>query len=461
MKADILVVDDDAAHRRMLEVVLTEQGRRVHQAPDGETAVAAVRERFFDLILMDIRMGGMDGISALEAIRRVSPAIPVILMTAYASVETAVSALKKGASDYITKPLNTDELGIIVEKALAHRRLERENRFLKQRLKDRYAFDRIIGGSPALAAVFDMMAQVAPTEATVLITGESGTGKELIANAIHANSPRSAGPFVAINCAALPEELLESELFGHEKGAFTGAVSSRRGRFQMAEGGSIFLDEIGEMRPRLQVKLLRVLQERSFEPVGASRSVSVDTRVLAATNRNLKDEIHAGRFREDLFYRLNVVNIHLPPLRERGEDILPLADHFLRKYAERNNRLIKGFAPRAVDILMRHDWPGNVRELENLVERAVILSRGERIGAGDLPPALRQAHETASDSIVDDGIDAAYPNGSGGRSLKEVEREMILRTLSETGGNRTQAADILGISRRTLQLKLKAYGVNP
>ncbi len=451
MPAEILVVDDEPAHRRMLEVVLTARNHSVSHAADGIEAVRAVEEKFYDLILMDIRMSRMGGIEAMQKILRLSPGIPIIIMTAYASVETAVKALKTGAYDYITKPIDTDELVLTVEKAMDHRRLERENRDLKERISDQYRFDKIIGKSSSMKDLFDLLAQVAPTEATVLVTGESGTGKELIANAIHSNSPRKDAPFIKVNCAALPENLLESELFGHEKGAFTGATARREGRFQRAHTGTIFLDEIAEMSPQLQAKLLRVLQEGEMEPVGSSKTLSVDTRVIAATNRVPTDEIRDGRFREDLYYRLNVFNIEIPRLRDRREDIPLLADFFLKKYAEKNGRLIKAFTPRAIDLIMRYDWPGNVRELENTVERAVILTRNERITPDDLPASFCE-----KDAECAPEMDLAP-----GRSLKEMEQEMILKTLEETGGNRTKAADILGISRRTLQLKLKEYGVNP
>ncbi|MBW2072199.1 MAG: sigma-54-dependent Fis family transcriptional regulator [Deltaproteobacteria bacterium] len=451
MKARILVVDDEAAHRHMLETVLSVEGYEVEQADDGQTAIGAVEQRFYDLILLDIRMSKVDGIEALRKIKELSPGIPIIIMTAYASVNTAIDALKSGAYDYLTKPLDIDELKILVGKALRHRQLEQENIFLKERLDDRFDFSNIIARSESMKKLFDTMALVAPTEATVLIVGESGTGKELIANAIHQNSPRRDNPFVKVNCAALPETLLESELFGHEKGAFTGAVSRRQGRFQLAHRGSIFLDEIGEMAAATQAKILRVLQEREVEALGSSRTIKVDVRVIAATNKNLQSEIEQGRFREDLYFRLNVVTLSVPPLRDRRDDIPLLADFFLKQYAEKNRRHIKGFSPRALDILMRHNWPGNVRELENVVERAVIMARGDTVTPTELPDNLR---------VLDKEYQEAAVNLRTGKSLKEMEKQMILRTLEETGGNRTHAARILGISRRTLQLKLKEYGIN-
>jgi two-component system response regulator HydG len=454
MTSKILVVEDEPAHRKMLEAVLTAEGYEVVPAADGEAAVAAVEKRFFDLILMDIRMQGQGGIEALRAIKAISPGIPVIMMTAYASVETAVAALKSGAFDYLTKPLDIDELKIMLARALEHYRLEAENRQLREELGDRFDFSNIIGKSPSMKKLFATLSLVAPAEVTVLIHGESGTGKELVANAIHHNSPRGARPFIKVNCAALPENLLESELFGHEKGAFTGAHARRKGRFLQAHQSSIFLDEIAEMAPATQAKILRVLQERTFEPVGGNETLRVDTRIIAATNRNLTEEIQAGRFREDLFYRLNVLPIEVPPLRERREDIPLLADFFLKKYAEKNRRRISGLTAQALDMFMRHEWPGNVRELENAVERAVIMTPGDRIAPGALPEAIRGLGVGESA-----GPAAGVPEAL--RSLRDMERAAILRTLDETGGNRTRAAEILGISRRTLQLKLKQYGYRP
>jgi len=451
MRRKILVVDDELSHRQMLNTVLSEEGYEVREADDGDAAIGAVEEQFYDLILMDIRMSHVGGIEALKKIKEISPGIPIIIMTAYASVSTAVDALKKGAYDYLTKPLDIDELKILVDKALHHHQLEQENLLLKEQLGDRFDFSNIIGRSAAMGKLLENISMVAPTEATVLITGSSGTGKELIANSVHQNSPRRERPFIKVNCAALPETLLESELFGHEKGAFTGAVERKKGRFHLAHTGSIFLDEIAEMSTVTQAKILRVLQEGEFEPLGSTKTVQVDTRVIAATNRNLEEEIQAGRFREDLYYRLNVVNLNIPPLNERRDDIPLLSGFFLKKYAKKNHRLIKGFNPRAMDLLMRYEWPGNVRELENVVERAVIMARGEMITPAEFPDALRELDEEAKKTEFD---------LTPGRSLKDVEREMIIRTLEDTDGNRTHAADILGISRRTLQLKLKEYGIN-
>jgi two-component system, NtrC family, response regulator HydG len=446
----ILVVDDDASHRRMLEAVLSDEGYDIVQSESGEDAVGRVREMFYDLVLMDIRMRKMSGIEALKKIKGISPQIPVVIMTAYASVGTAVDALKSGAYDYLTKPLDIDELKLLVEKALHHHQLKEENINMKERLDERFDFSRIIGKSRAIQDMFETMALIAPSDATVLITGESGTGKELIANALHQNSPRRDNPFITVNCAALPENLLESELFGHVKGAYTGADSRRKGRFHMADTGSVFLDEIGEMPLVTQAKILRVLQEHEFEPLGTSDTVKVNTRVISASNKNLEEEVRKGNFREDLYYRLNVVNLNLVPLRDRVDDIPLLVDCFLKKYAKKNMRLIKALSPEAMDLMMRHQWPGNVRELENVIERAVILSRGDIITPAEFPATLKPA-EVNGDMRYDPEITPGMP-------LKAVEKRMILKTLGENDGNRTRTAEILGISRRTLQLKLKEYG---
>ncbi|MEK6534196.1 MAG: sigma-54 dependent transcriptional regulator [Thermodesulfobacteriota bacterium] len=450
-KRRILVVDDEESHRIMLRAVLSADGYAVAEASDGTEAVRAVGKEAFDLILMDIRMTNMDGIEALTEIRKISPLVPILIMTAYASVKTAVEALKAGAFDYLTKPLDIEELKILIEKALEHYHLRAENLVLKERLGDRFDFSRIIGRGRKMKSLLETLAMVAPSDATVLLMGESGTGKEVVANAIHQNSPRAGQPFIKVSCAALPETLLESELFGHEKGAFTGAVSRREGRFQLAHRGTLFLDEVGEMSTAIQTKLLRVLQEKEFEPVGGVRTVKVDIRLITATNLELDKEVAAGRFREDLYYRLNVVPIVLPPLRERKEDIPPLADHFLAIYREKNRKFLKGISGKALDLLVRYDWPGNIRELENCIERAVIMAREEAIVPADFPPQIRMLSMEGER----DGFDIPY-----GISLDEMERALIVKTLAETGGNRTKTAEVLGINRRTLQNKLRQYGLN-
>lgn len=446
----LLIVDDEESHRIMLRAVLQAEGYQIFEAADGPEAIRAVEQDSFDLILLDLRLQTMDGIEVLNEIRKVSPLVPVIIMTAFASIKTAVEALKAGASDYLTKPLDIDELKVIIEKALELYDLRTENIFLKERLGDRFDFSRLIGRSPKMQELFNTLSLVAPTDATVLIQGESGTGKELVANAIHHNSLRKDQPFIKVSCAALPETLLESELFGHEKGAFTGAISRREGRFQIAHRGTIFLDEVGEMSSSTQIKLLRVLQEKEFEPLGSNRPIKVDVRVIAATNKNLEKEVKERCFREDLYYRLNVVPIILPPLRERREDIPLLASHFFSFYREKNRKELEGISGKAMDLLVRYNWPGNVRELENTMERAVIMARGEVIAPADLPsPIQALSAEKEERGFI-------FPSGV---TLAQVERALILKTLEDTGGNRSRAAEILGINRRTLQNKLKEYGV--
>lgn len=450
-KGTILVVDDDLAHRTMLRTLLGGWGYDVAEADDGQSAVEAVHNKPFDLILMDIRMVRVSGLEALVEIKRFNPAIPVVIMTAYASVETAVKALKEGAYDYLTKPLDFDELKIIMERAMEHSRLQEENRYLRESLASQFDRRNIIGRSAPMTRLMETVTQVAPSEATVLITGESGTGKEMIAGAIHFNSRRKEGPFVKINCAAITETLLESELFGHEKGAFTGAERRKEGKFRQADRGSIFLDEVSEMSLAMQVKLLRVLQEREIVRVGGEEVIKIDVRVIAATNKELIREIQAGRFREDLYYRLNVVTLHVPPLRERRDDIPLIAQHFLTLFAEKNHKNIKGFTPRAMDRLLKYNWPGNVRELMNAVERGVVLSRSEYLGEEEFSLVFQdrpRSPETRAQPIV-----AEAP------SLETVEKETILRALETSGGNKSEAARRLGITRRTLHLKLKKYGM--
>ena len=450
-KNTILVVDDDLAHRTMLRTLLGGWGYDITEADDGQRAIEAVHQKPFDLILMDIRMIKVSGLEALSEIKRFNPAIPVIIMTAYASVETAVKALKEGAYDYLTKPLDFDELKLTIERAMEHTRLKEENRYLRESLASQFDRKNLIGRSPAMTKLMDTIAQVAPSEATVLIAGESGTGKEMIAGAIHFNSLRKNGPFVKINCAAITETLLESELFGHEKGAFTGADRRKEGKFRQAEGGTIFLDEVSEMSPAMQVKLLRVLQEREITRVGGDEVIKVDVRVIAATNKDLIREMEAGRFREDLYYRLNVVTINVPPLRERKEDIPLIAQHFLTLFAEKNHKNIKGFTPQAMDRLLKYTWPGNVRELMNAVERGVVLSRSDYLDEEELSLVLRSHMPTEEAALLK--IEAED------MPLEAVEKEAIVKTLEMAGGNKSEAARRLGITRRTLHIKLKKYGM--
>ncbi len=433
----------------MLRTLLGGWGHEVVEADDGSAAVEKVHEEFFDLVLMDVRMVRMSGLEALEEVKKFNPSLPVLIMTAYSSVETAVDALRKGAYDYLTKPLDFDELRLAIERATDHSRLKQENLALRKRLGETFDLVNIVGRSKVMLDLLETVAMVAPTEAGVLITGESGTGKELIAGAIHYNSPRREKPFVTFNCAAITETLLESELFGHEKGAFTGADRRREGRFRQAHGGTLFLDEIGETSMAMQAKLLRVLQERRVQRVGGDEVLEVDVRVLSATNRDLAEEIGKGNFREDLYYRLNVVSLRVPPLRERQEDIPLLCRHFLDRFAEKNKKNIRGFTPRAMDLMLRYAWPGNVRELMNAVERGVVLCRGEHIGEDDLPLSLREEAEVPDKTIL---------QPTGDLPLDELEKEAILRTLEESGGNKSETARRLGITRRTLHKKLKKYG---
>ncbi|MBW2305696.1 MAG: sigma-54-dependent Fis family transcriptional regulator [Deltaproteobacteria bacterium] len=445
----ILVADDEESIRLMLRANLESEGYQVEEAVNGKEAVEAVKASWFNAVLLDIRMPDMGGIEALKSIHADHPTIPVIMMTAYGSIPQAVECLQIGASDYLTKPLDIEELLVKLERVLQVRKLQEENLLQKERLGELFDLSHIIGKSPAFLKVLETVQLVAPTDATVLILGETGTGKEIIANLIHEGSKRAKGPFVKVNCAALTETLLESELFGHEKGSFTGAHQRREGRFQMASKGSIFLDEIGDMSLATQAKVLRVLQGGEFEPVGSSQTIKVDVRVIAATNRDLQKEAESGNFRQDLFYRLNVVPLQIPPLRDRKEDIPLLAEYFLNKYSSKNRKKdIMGFEPKALDILIRHHWPGNVRELENAVERAVIMCRSALISPRDLPQVLQESGGEETPAI--------FPEDT---SLKEMEKQWILQTLEKAEGNRTRAAEILGITRRTLQMKLSEYGI--
>ena len=444
-RAKILIVDDERVHRFMLRSLFAEWGWDAEEADDGSTAVAAVEQGPWDVILMDVRMTTMDGMEALKRIHALNPAIPVVIMTAYSSVDSAVAAIKQGAHDYLTKPLDFDRLRTTLEVAMGHRQQEETVEEPGQPFGDD---GRIIGSSAPMVALWDLIVHVAPTEATVLIIGESGTGKELVASALHHKSLRSGGPFVKVNCAALAETLLESELFGHERGAFTGADRRREGRFVQAHGGTLFLDEIGETSPAMQAKLLRVLQEHELQRVGGQETIRVDVRIIVATNRDLEEEVAAGRFREDLYYRLNVVELEVPPLRDRHGDIPLLATYFLRRFADKNNRAVSGITPECMDILNRYPWPGNVRELEHCIERGVILMRGDYLDVNALPLAVQR------------WAGANEPRETGEPStLKEAEKALILKTLEETGGNRSEAARRLQITRKTLLNKLKSYGI--
>jgi two-component system NtrC family response regulator len=443
----ILVVDDEPAQRELVGGFLRKQGFEVALAGDGTEALARFGAEPFDLVLTDQRMPGLSGLELIAALREVTPEAAVVVMTAYGTIETAVAAIRAGAADYLTKPLNLDELLHRIRAVQERQQLLAENRELRRALSERHRVEGIIGESGRMQEVLSLVHRVAGSDATVLIQGESGTGKELIAKAIHYASARARGPLVKVNCAALPEALLESELFGHEKGAFTGAVAARQGRFELAHGGTLFLDEIGDLPLHLQVKLLRVLQEREFERVGSSRPISVDVRLIAATHRDLAALVKAGSFRDDLYYRINVVTIVVPPLRERREDIPPLIDHFVRVFAEVNRKRIAGLTREARDLLLRYDYPGNVRELENLVERAVVLTRDDVIGPTDLPLTLQEP-------VADVAEAAGLPT-----AVEALERRLIRAALTQAAGVQTRAAEALGISERVLRYKLKKYGL--
>jgi two-component system response regulator HydG len=451
----ILIVDDDPGHLVSLKTIIRSWGYMVETAVDGDVAVGVVKSEPMDLILMDVRMATMSGIEALKQIKAYNPMIPVIIMTAYSSVDTAVEALKSGAYDYLMKPLDFEVLKLTIERASEHAGLKEENRVLKEHLRGDYDLENIIGRSRPMKKLLEMVSMVAPSEATVLITGESGTGKELIARSLHFNSPRREKSLVVVNCAAIAETLLESELFGHEKGAFTGADKRREGRFMLAHHGTIFLDEIGEMPSTMQAKLLRVLQEREIQRVGGEDTIKVDVRVVTATNRDLESDVAEGHFREDLFYRLNVMPLNVPPLRERQEDIPLLAQHFLEKFAEKNRKPVKGFVPLAMDMLLKHDWPGNVRELENAIERAVILLSGEHITEKQLPLNITEKYPDLEAATA-----IGAPITDGTRSLEEIEKEAVLATLKASDGNKAEAARRLGVTRKTLHNKLKNYGLD-
>ncbi len=442
----ILIVDDEAPQLELIGGFLKKQGFDVVEAEGGERGLEKFRQESFDLVLTDQKMPKMSGLDLLKAIRAMNPEAPVIVMTAFGSIETAVSAIKEGASDYLTKPLNLDELLHRIEAVKERNRLLTENRDLREALQERSRIEGVIGESGHMQEVLSLVRRVAPSEATALIRGESGTGKELIAQAIHYASPRASRPLVRLNCAALPETLLESELFGHEKGAFTGAYATRKGRFEVANGGSLFLDEIGDLPLHLQAKLLRVLQEKEFERVGSSKPIPVDVRILAATHRDLEKLIQEGQFREDLYYRLNVVTVVLPPLRERRQDIPPLLDHLVKKFADKNDKTIKGFTQEARDALLRYDYPGNVRELENIVERATVITRDEVIGRSDLPLTVQ-----ASEKLDDRGTNMAAV-------VEGLERKMIKEALAQSDRVQTRAAEKLGMTERALRYKLKKYG---
>ena len=448
----VLVVDDEKNYLVILEALLAPEGYEIITEDNALNALRLIREADLDLVITDMKMPGMDGMALLEEAKKVDPELPVIMMTAYGTIEMAVEAMKKRAYDYITKPFRNEELKLTIKKALELYRLKKENRLLSQALSDRYGYGNIIGKSGPMLKVYDMIGKVAQSRASVMITGPSGTGKELIARAIHYNSPRKNGPFISINCGALTETLLESELFGHEKGAFTGAVSMKKGRFELADRGTLFLDEVGEMPPPLQVKLLRVLQEMEFERVGGTKTIKVDVRILAASNRQLKEDVDTGMFREDLFYRLNVVQIEVPPLKERIEDIPLLVAHFIEKFRPSKKRNIE-LAPEVWKVLYTYSWPGNIRELENAIERALVMNSDGLICTEDLPDEFSQKEEELN---VDRFIPLDAPLQ---KTLEQIEEKLIRRSLNECNNVQAHAAKMLGITKSLIQHKMKKYNI--
>jgi DNA-binding NtrC family response regulator len=448
-KPSILIVEDESKLRRLLELQLADEGFLSQSAPDAETGLQLFAKDKFDLIVTDFKLPGMTGLEFLQAVKRANAAVPVVIMTAYGTVESAVEAMKFGASDYVLKPFSLAELVLVIRKELDTHRLREENRTLREALGQRYHYDNIVAHSEKMQEVLALIERVAPTNSTVLLGGESGVGKDLIAHAIHQHSNRASGPFIKINSTAIPENLLESELFGYEKGAFSGATTSKPGKFELADKGTLFLDEIGDVPPAIQVKLLRVLQERSFERLGGTKTLKVDVRLVAATNRDLRAALEDGTFREDLYYRLNVVAIDIPPLRDHKEDIPALANFFLEKFARESGKPIKGITPAAMNLLMNFHWPGNVRELENIIERGVTLSSGSTLDAADI-------HLDSSPSRLAPGTAAVLPEGF---TLDQWEEEAIREALRRANGNKSQAARALGLSRNALRYRLSKMGV--
>jgi len=447
---DILVAEDERVQREMLRDFLAAQGHRVVEAATGKAAVEMIRSASLDLAILDFRMPDLSGLDVLGEAKRINPELEVILLTAYGTVDSAVAAMKAGAADYFGKPIDLEELLCVIERIARHRTLRRENELLREQLAERgLKPEDLVYRSPQMAELVNLAGRVAASQATVLLRGESGTGKELLARLIHRLSPRSRKPLIVVNCAALSETLIESELFGHERGAFTGATQRRIGRFEQADGGTLFLDEIGDVSPAVQVKLLRLIQEGEFQRVGGNQTLNADVRLISATHQDLAAKIAAGAFREDLYYRLNVVSLSIPPLRERREDIPPLVDHFVARFARENRKAVQGVSREAMDQLLKYDYPGNVRELENIIERAVVLARGELVTTEDLPFGRPHAALEAAG-----GPDAAR---SLRQAVEDLERRMIREALKEAGGNQSRAAERLGLSERMLRYKLKKY----
>jgi two-component system NtrC family response regulator len=452
MPSRILLVEDEEKMRRILEIMLSQDGYRIDTAENGLKALPLCEKNRYGLVITDLKMPELDGIAFMRRLRKIAPDVPVIVITAFGSIETAVEAMKEGAFDYITKPFDREEIRILVSKALSYGSLKKENTYLRQEVRRRSTLDDLVGNSANMREIYALAGQVAATNATVLITGESGTGKELLARAIHHASPRTNGPFVALNCASIPETLLESELFGFEKGAFTGADRTKPGRLELAEHGTLFLDEIGDMPQSLQAKLLRTLQDRSLERLGATKTVEIDVRIIAATNKNIQELVRQGRFRDDLFYRLSVFPIHIPPLRERRDDIALLALYFLKRFAEEMGKAVKGISQDALNSLRSYSWPGNVRELQNVIERAVILCTGSEIGQGDLLIDTKNGQTGLLSSFS-----ALIP--PEGIALEDVEKGLIRAALDISGNNQVRAAQLLKISRNTLRYRMEKYGI--
>lgn len=449
MPAKLLVIDDEDSMCHFMEIMLSKEGYQVETATSGGEGVALVKEKDYDLVIADLNMPQMSGLDVLKEIKSFKQDQDFIVMTAYASVDTAIEAMKRGAIDYITKPFKIDEIKLVIEKSIDRKRLITENDTLKKQLKEDNSFDNFIGASEAVAKLKKLAMRVASSDSTVLLRGESGTGKDLIAKAIHHHSPRSAGPFVTINCAALPETLLESELFGHRKGSFTGAIKDKDGLFKVADGGTFFLDEIGNTSTTIQVKLLRVIEDKRITPVGDTKPIEVDVRLIAATNSDLEEEVKTGRFRADLFYRLNVIPVHIPPLRERKEDIELLLRHFISKYCQKINLPLKQISDEALQVLLEYHWPGNVRELENTIERSVLLNRTDTLEISDFPEKLRQPQHV---TVVTEA-DPITP------TLESMEKAYIHYVMSQTDGKKAQAANILGIDTSTLYRKIQRYNM--
>ena len=457
LKDKILVADDEQSMREFLDIMLKKEGYKVSLASNGEEVVKLIDNDLFDLVLLDIRMPKLDGISALKKIKAITPETIVIMITAYASADTAIKAMKEGAYDYITKPFKVEEIKLIIKNALEKINLQKENILLKQVVRDRYHFGNIIGQSPKMVALYDLLEKVSPTKTNILIAGESGTGKELVAKAIHYNSPRKEKPFVTLNCGAIPETLIESELFGHMKGAFTDAIATKKGLFEVADEGTIFLDEISELPLLMQVKLLRVLQDKEFKRVGGTEDIRVDVRIISATNKDLEGAVREKLFREDLFYRLNVIQIKLPPLRDRKEDIPILANHFLKKYSEELNKNILKISPETLQILLHYEYPGNVRELQNIIERAVALEGSQELTAINLNSYLSEQPLLKKGSmdieIPNEGIDLE-------KMVEDLERTLLLKALDKTKGIKKKAAELLHINFRSMRYRLEKYGLN-